>query len=172
LLEILRDWRYTMPLAALAAITIIAAVLAGSPRRDATANAGSTPEGSATAADVAGTPSPGEVLLDARRRLDLAALRDALEDYRSRFGAYPSTGDVYQGVCAIAGEALCTLKWLTTKLPSSDANSGYRYRSDGATYVLFSPIASTGGSGGCPYDRPPELSSGYVFCLTSEEGSR
>jgi hypothetical protein len=168
LIEILRDWRYTMPLAALAAITIIALVLAGS-RRHAAANGDSTSAGTATAAPVVGTPSPGDVLLDARRRLDLAALRDALEDYHSRFGAYPSTGDVYQGVCGVAGEALCALKWVTTKLPYDDPNTGYRYRSNGAAYVLVSPIASNGDSGGCPNDRPPEYSGVSVFCLASAE---
>jgi len=170
MIGILRDWRYSVPLGALLAITIMAAVLAASPRHDATANPGPTTEGTATATMVIGTPSAGDLLLDARRKLDLAALRDAVEAYRFRFGTYPSTGDAYQGACAAAAEALCALKWISAKLPSGDGQTPYRYRSDGSTYVLYSPLSATDGPSGCPDEIPAEFAGGSVFCLTPAVG--
>jgi len=172
MIEILRNWRYMLPVAALGVIAIVAVGLGGSPQHHAAATAGTTPERTATAATVLGTPAPGDVLLDARRRLDLAAIRDALEGYRFRFGAYPSTGEAYQGVCATAGEALCALQWIDAKLPSSDGHTGYRYRSDGTTYVLYSAITTRDGSSSCPDATPPGLSADEVFCLTSQEVSQ
>jgi len=168
MIEILRDWRYMLPVTALAVIAVVAAVLAASPRHHAAANDGSTAEQTPTTAAVPRTPSPGDVLLDARRRLDLAAIRDVLEAYRLRFGAYPSTDQAYQGACATAGDALCALKWIDAKLPSSDGLTAYGYRSDGAAYVLYSAITANDGSGSCPDGAPPDLSAGEVFCLTSK----
>ena len=120
-----RDPIYLGGLAALAAVFVVALVLAMS-RGGSSASASvaaPNPTAVATATEAAPAPTPiavrtpqlYEVLLDARRVLDLAALQDALAAYHQRFGSYPSTEGAAQSVCGANGDAGCALSAVNGK---------------------------------------------------------
>ena len=94
----------------------------------------STPLAALTPA-AATTPAYSDVLLDARRQLDLGTLADALELYRTQYGAYPSTNNEFQTVCVNQYDAGCQLLSVTPKVSGSDGETPYWYRSNGRTFT-------------------------------------
>lgn len=144
-------------LPSLGAVTPIASSTPIATPRAASAPAAATP------------PAYGDVLLDARRQLDLAALRDALELYRRQYGAYPSTNDQLQTVCAVQWDAGCQLLFVTSKVHGSDGETPYWYRSNGRSFTLFSPAAIAPSKDACPAEFPARLAGGPLYCLLGGE---
>ena len=177
-MQVFRDWRYITPLLGLAAITMIGAVLAGSSSGGAAAVVAPTATAPATEAvpspapTSSPTPDLGAVLLDSRRKLDLAGLRDALETYRARFRAYPTTNSAFQAACASPSDALCALNGVAAKLSFTDGKRPYEYRSDGASFTLYTEIQVEPAAGGCFGDVPADLAGLHVFCVSSQGGGQ
>lgn len=133
----------------------------------------SPPDGGASpTSSPAPTPGLDAVLVDSRRILDLATVRDALELYRERSGAYPSTAGDFSTLCVRAFDAGCLLLSVNPSLPASDGSRPYWYRSDGTTYMLLAVTETEPEppSGGCPTDIPAALTSGPVYCVGSGSG--
>ena len=177
-MQVFRDWRYITPLLGLAVITVLGAVLAGSSHDGAaavvapSATAGPTQAAPSPTPSRSPTPDLGGVLLDSRRKLDLAGLRDALEVYRARFEAYPTTRSTFQAACANPSDALCALNGVAAKLSFSDGRRPYEYKSDGASYTLYSEIQVEAAAGGCFGDVPADLAGHPVFCVSSQGGGQ
>jgi hypothetical protein len=167
--RLLRDRIYAGALAALVLIAIISASAGGSdaasapPAPSAVATATDTPRPSPTAVP---TPELWQQLLDARRQLDLATLGDALATYRARFGTYPSTGAAVASLCRQRTDAGCALSKVRAGLPYGDGTYDYLYRSDGATFTLYTRLESPLTSDECGTDHPPALAGTPVYCKT------
>lgn len=167
-IETLRDARYVVPFTVLLGVIALSLALArvGSvhtaPRIDTSvpAVAPGVPAGTQS------TPSTDDV----RRSADLAALRDLLETYRSRNGAYPTTESYILTLCATAWDAGCLLTSLSSHVPASDGTHPYWYRSDGTSYTLFAMVDAPPARGDCPSQLPPALSGGPVLCVSSPGG--
>ncbi len=90
-------------------------------------------------------PEPGGEERDATRQEDLAALQQALEDYRSENDSYPSTGGNIQSLCVFPGDAGCELEDAIGSIPvdplAADgqpaSENGYWYASDGSQYTIY-----------------------------------
>ncbi len=170
-----RDWRYIGPILGLVAITAAGVVLAGTSGNDAGAVAAPTVTAVASPAATASaqpTSDLGAILLDSRRKLDLATLRDALETFKRRFGIYPTTNSQFQTACSNNSEAACALNAVASKLSFSDGARSYQYRSDGASYTLYSEIATADATSRCSGEVPPNLAGHSVFCVSSEGGGQ
>ena len=115
------------------------------------------------------TPAYSDVLLDARRQLDLGTLADALELYRTQYGAYPSTNNQFQTVCVSQWDAGCQLPFVTSKVPSSDGETPYWYRSNGRSFTLFAPAAIAPSKDACPTEFPAALGNGPLYCVFGGE---
>jgi hypothetical protein len=79
---------------------------------------------------------------DVTRVQDLAAVVQALEQYRGEHGDYPSTAGNIQTLCAFTDvDKGCDLSEVLSPLPEDplgDAGTnGYWYASNGATYILY-----------------------------------
>jgi hypothetical protein len=170
-----RDPIYLGGLAALAAVFVVALVL-GMSRGGSSASASvatPNPTALATATEAAAAPTPiavrtpqlYEVLLDARRVLDLAALQDALAVYHQRFGSYPSTEGVAQSVCGANGDAGCALSSVNGKLSYNDGSDDYLYTSDGSTFMLATRLQTAVSPDGCAGSAPLALAGLPVYCL-------
>jgi hypothetical protein len=91
------------------------------------------------------TPAEGPTVRaerDARRLEDLKGIGDILEEYRARFGSYPSNGGQFQTLCAYAGlDAGCALLKVASALPQDPLGdplkNGYWYASDGQRFTVF-----------------------------------
>ncbi len=143
---------------------------ASSKRNSATlASPSAIPTATVTPQAVA-TPGIDEILLDSRRKLDLARIRDALEAYRQKFGTYPRTNGAAATLCAKAGDAGCALSAVSSGLPFNDGQHDYWYESDGQTFTLFSRLQIADASSACPAGAPRELAGGPVFCLGPQGG--
>ena len=171
--RLLRDRVFAGSLAALAAVTLISVTAAGGggPARTygpyAGATATSTTAPSATAVP---TAQPWEQLLDARRVLDLAALAGALATYHQRYGNYPSTGGATAPVCHASTGAGCKLSAVSGALPYGDGTYDYLYRSDGATFTLYTRLQTPVTPDGCGGDRPEALAGVPVYCRSELGG--
>jgi hypothetical protein len=91
--------------------------------------------------DNAPTP-PGGDTRDAARRQDLAAIQQALEQYRREHGSYPDTKSGTQSVCVYpTTDAGCSLETVMGTVPvdplGDPATNGYWYASNGATYTIW-----------------------------------
>ena len=161
----LRDRGYLASAALLAVIASLALFLVLHRGGDAAVDSVATPATEPTA--TATPPSYASVLLDTKRQLDLARLGDALEAYRQRTGAYPSSYGNFTTFCVAPLDAGCLVVATRRDLPTTDGLSPYWYQSDGVTYALFSRAESVSPDEQCPGDVPPALESGPVFCLTS-----
>lgn len=156
-------------LIAIAGIALIAGALTGG--SDAAANVAVPPDPSATATATA-TPRPlstAQLLIDARRTLDLNALAAALKTYRSKEGAYPSTENRLMTVCAGALDPGCLLLSIDPDLSAGDGYEPYWYRSDGDAYVLYAQIERADPAHPCPDELPDDLEVGEVYCIQSAE---
>lgn len=166
--ETLRDARYIVPFTVLLGVIAVSAALARvgpahtAPRLDTTVPAAAPNVPARSQA----TPSAD----DTRRTADLAALRDLLETYRSRNGAYPTTEDYILTLCATAWDAGCLLTTVSSHVPASDGQHPYWYRSDGASYTLFAIVDAPPDRGDCPSQLPQALSGGPVLCVRSTGG--
>lgn len=86
---------------------------------------------------------PGAEERDATRRLDLEALRKALDEYREEHGSYPETSGNIQSLCVYRElDAGCNLEdSLEPPLPEDPLGdpltNGYWYMSDGDSFVLI-----------------------------------
>ena len=88
------------------------------------------------------TAGPGAEQRDAVRQQDLAAVQEALEEYRQENGSYPDTGGGVQSLCAFTDlDAGCALRDILAALPQdplgSGPNDGYWYSSTGAEFTLY-----------------------------------
>ena len=131
-----------------------------------TSIASSTPVSTPAAAT---TPAYSDVLLDARRQLDLGTLADALERYRTQYGAYPATNNQFQTVCFNQFDTGCQLLSVTPNVPGSDGETPYWYRSNGRTFTLFAPAAIAPSKDACPAEFPAALGDGPLYCLLGGE---
>lgn len=168
-----RNPRYWLPIFVLVAVIVVSTAFAlVEDGNDATlvtnppASAIETPAAAAASPTPAPAPDLYQVWYDARRALELGKLHDALIAYKTRFGAYPSTGGAAQTICAKPSDAGCALSNVATDLSYTDGEFPYWYASDGATYYkLISKAEIAGDTGQCPDDLPAELAGGPVICL-------
>ncbi len=117
------------------------------------------------------TPPPlsaSQILVDARRILDLDAIAVALDAYRQEHGAVPTTENHTTTVCTSGFDPGCLLLSVAPKLPATDGYEPYWYRSDGTSYVLYSQIERADPAHPCPSDVPDALRPGDVYCLQHE----
>lgn len=104
---------------------------------------------------------------DDRRKADLAALSDALAQYREDHGEYPASGNP-QTVCTYDIDAACALKQYLAELPRDPLTGrSYRYQSDGVSFVLIASLENASSTSECS-DRVLEpfgsVQNGY--CVT------
>jgi hypothetical protein len=164
----LRDARYVVPFSVLVGVIAVSAALA----RVGSAHTAPTLDTSvpAVAPNVPDRTQPTQSADDARRTADLAALRDLLETYRSRHGAYPTTESYILTLCTTAWDAGCLLTSVSSHVPASDGPHPYWYRSDGTSYTLFAIVDAPPPQDDCPPQLPPALSGGPVLCVSSPGG--
>lgn len=173
LARILRDPPYLIALAALVAV-IGLSVTFGRGSSSAASVIAQPTEAAPTA-----TPAPTVVptatlaqgLLDARRGFDLARDTTALETYRSKFGAYPSSDGLFTKFCTLGYEPACRLISVTEQISASDGERPYWYRSDGQTYTMFAEVWQPIVNNHCPRELPPLLTNVPVLCAGSPEGT-
>ncbi len=165
--EMSRDPRYLLPLAILLGVIVVSAVLVERAPRHARAAA----HPAATAA--AGAPPLDDVLIDSRRALDLARLREALTKYHDDKGVYPATGGKLVTMCATPDDVGCAVAPTAIALPFSDGTQPYFYASDGATYfalVAHAQIASHDRTE-CLTDLPPDLKDAPLLCVLMQKAA-
>jgi hypothetical protein len=162
-----RDPRYFGPFAALIGVIVLSAVLAG---RSGGASAAPSAATATAAPRVARTPGADEILLDSRRFIDLNKLADTLKTLRQKDGAYPATDGVYKPICFAVGDPTCVLASLAGKVPASDGQYAYYYRSDGATFTLVAHTQVWPQQDNCPADVPAAFDGGPVLCVTDATG--
>jgi hypothetical protein len=163
--ELIRDPRYTLPLAMLVAVIIISAAMGAGPGAvdSAVPSLPYVPRQDAAAP----TASP-ELVRDYARASDLGALREAaLASYR-RTGAFSDTrGGVVELCSEPAGTACALLE--ARGLPSDDGTHPYYYASDGLTYAVFIARAEVqGDETPCPAALPPDLANTALICVRVE----
>jgi len=98
--------------------------------------------GPATVTPTSEAPVGGEEERDVQRYQDVAAIQQALEQFRSEEGEYPNTNANIQTLCVFEdSDAGCALQDILGPLPQDPlgdpAANGYFYASDGETYVLY-----------------------------------
>ncbi len=110
---------------------------------------------------------------DSRRQQDLERIREALGEYRARFGAYPSTGGGVQTLCAyVELDAGCALRKVLPGLPQDPLGdpltNGYWYASDGERFSLFAVQEGEADAGlsSCPFYSPGSLDPRVGYCLS------
>ena len=177
--RLFRDPLYLGALVALVAVFVVALVLGmsqgGSSASASVASPSPTAVPTATQAAppatvvAAPTPQLYEVLLDAKRVLDLAALQDALAAYHQRFGTYPSTEGAAQSVCGAAGDAGCALASVNAKLSYGDGSDDYLYTSDGSTFMLATRLQTAVSPDGCAGGAPLALIGAPAYCVGPKE---
>ena len=170
-------WRDKIYALALAAVVLLGAAAFGFSRGDggsslpvlataptavptATRSAQPTPEA---------TPTTGaQSALDARRIDDLHKIAAALDTYRTRSGAYPSSDGVTQWACKTGLEAACAIAGVQAGLHFNDGSYDYLYRSDGTTYTLFTRLDTAVSDNGCAgRTLPAELAGAPAYCIGS-----
>ncbi len=167
MLKTFRDPRYFGSLAVLIGVIALSAVLAARSGGASAAPQAATPT---AAARVVRTPGADEILLDARRFVDLSKLAETLKSLRAKDGVFPSTDGVYKPVCFAAGDPTCVLPSLAGKIPASDGQYAYYYRSDGATFTLVAHTQVWPQRDNCPADVPAAFAGGPVLCVTDVAG--
>jgi hypothetical protein len=128
------------------------------------------------------TPTPSPTPADApavraqrdeRRQLDIARIAYILEGYRARLGSYPSTGGVFQTLCAYGDlDAGCALLDVAPSLPEDPLGdplkNGYWYASDGQKFTVFAikegDVAANLAS--CPFYDPDALDPRVGLCFS------
>ena len=168
-----RDPRYLGPLAVLIGVIVLSAIFAdrsgGAAPRDA-ASVSTTVPAPTPGPHAVRTPGDDEILLDARRAIDLQTLASTLTTIARDNGAYPSTGGDYKPVCFAAGDPTCVLQSLAGQIPASDGQYAYYYRSDGATFTLVAHTQVWPREDNCPGDVPAAFAGAPVFCITGDAG--
>lgn len=105
---------------------------------------------------------------DQQRRADLEAVKGALETYRSRYGAYPPTGEVHS-LCYFPADAGCKLQEVLFPLPKDARNVGYWYQSDGTSFVLFASLEGDPVASDCPRPIPYTIRQfSKLYCVRSD----
>ena len=105
---------------------------------------------------------------DDQRKLGLAKIAGALQQYRDQHGAYPAAQNV-QSLCNYPGDAGCALKELLDPLPSDpDPNAGYWYLSaDGTQFTLFAHFENDAPPSACPSPVPEHLANvSHLYCVS------
>ncbi len=179
-----RRWLAEMPraralalVAGVASLAVAVAVVAVLATRSGGSNA--APPAAVASTPVA-TPSPqpaptptlADTLLDARRELDLASVRDALNAYAVFFGTYPSTGGVLRTLCAQPTDVGCTLRKYAATLPTNDGTFPYWYASDGQSFTLLARVQAAPATGACPGGLPAPLAREPVYCVRGTLSAR
>ncbi|MHB8375526.1 MAG: hypothetical protein ACYDEB_01025 [Dehalococcoidia bacterium] len=152
----------------LASFAVVGAVLAFAFARSGGSNAAPPAAVASAAAPTPGsfpTPTLADTLLDARRQLDLASVRDALTAYTVFFGAYPSTGGVLKTLCSLPTDTGCQLARYAAALPSSDGLFPYWYASDGQSFTLLARVQTPPEKDDCPGGLPSPLARAPVYCV-------
>jgi hypothetical protein len=124
--------------------------------------ASDAPSGGVSGAESA---SVADQMLDARRELDLAQLRDALTSYAAFFGKYPATGGAFTTVCVRWTDPACEVIAHGRNLPVSDGSLPYWYASDGTSFTLMARMQAWPEVDSCPDVLPPEVGEGPVGCI-------
>lgn len=172
--DMFRDPRYLLPLGVLVGVILASATLAHTNTSDATGTpplatveAPHTPISKSTdTIRAVATPGLDDVLLDSRRALDLARLRDAAIAYKAAHGTYPASRDVVSPVCAQPSDAGCVLSTIAPDLAYTDGKLPYWFASDGATdFVVIARAQIPTDTSQCPSPLPPALSAAPVLCL-------
>jgi hypothetical protein len=171
----LRDPLYSAALATLAIIAIVAGAIAAADRTSGASPADAPPAATATSTAPPAstrvpiaTATPAEnIWADSQRLLDLANVRDALQTYRARNGAYPSTDGDFSTLCARSLDAGCLLLSVAPDLKAGDGDEPYWYASDGTTYTLLAVVSAPPETSGCPADLPAELRGRPVACVST-----
>jgi len=87
------------------------------------------------------SPQPGGDVRDGTRQNHLALLQQALQEYRSENGSYPSNGGGIQTLCVYPEDTGCELESVLDPIledPLGDpAQNGYFYSSDGRTFAIY-----------------------------------
>jgi len=182
--RMLRDPWYLMSLAVLFGVLAISLRFAGG------SSSASTPDPQAVASPAAldptavreltavstltavPTPTLAQVQIDARRAQDLETDSAALELYRARYTAYPSSEDLFMTFCSLAYDPGCQVTFVTKKISAGDGTYPYWYRSDGKTYTLFARVETPLADNHCPSELPPQLASLPVLCASAPGGTR
>jgi hypothetical protein len=119
------------------------------------------------------TPDPGALIRDERRRLDLFAVKLALEAYYRDHGAFPYSSPGVQTLCVYEdADAGCKLRPYLDPIPvdvlGDPVNNGYWYESDGLTYTLYAAMETNVGidESSCPSPRPERLAKAFaLLCI-------
>lgn len=119
------------------------------------------------------TPDPGALIRDERRRLDLFAVKLALEAYYRDHGAFPYSTPGVQTLCVYEdADAGCKLRPYLDPIPvdvlGDPLNNGYWYESDGLTYTLYAAMETNVGidESSCPSPRPERLQKAFaLLCI-------
>jgi hypothetical protein len=170
----LRDPWYVVSLAVLFGVIAVSLGFAGGSSAASTPNASPIPSTGAIDPTPAAEPprAPAQAALDARRAEDLDADAAALEIYRTRNGAYPSSEENFMTFCKLAFDPGCQVIAVTTKISAGDGTYPYWYRSDGKTYTLFARAEAESADSRCPSELPPQLVSAPVLCVSAPGGTR
>jgi hypothetical protein len=115
------------------------------------------------------TINPAEISQrDSQRQQDVKRIGDALEEYRTRFGSFPSTGGSIQSLCTYPQDAGCELLEVMTAIPQDPQLFSYWYASDGESYSVFA-IQEGGHDPGlpsCAFYRAESLDERVGYCLS------
>src|SRR5581483_747650 len=123
------------------------------------------PATGAVLGEAARSPGPGDVLLDARRQLDLATDRDALLAWATIYGAFPDTGGTLTTLCDSPRDAACPVAGAATDMPVGDREFPYWYASDGSTFTLLARVQTPPVRDDCPPHIRDVVGDTPVFCL-------
>ena len=115
------------------------------------------------------TPQLYEVLLDAKRVLDLAALQDALTAYHQRFGTLSQHGG--RRAVRLWRSRRCRLRASSVngKLSYGDGSDDYLYTSDGSTFMLATRLQTAVSPDGCAGGAPLALVGVPAYCVGPKE---
>jgi hypothetical protein len=123
------------------------------------------PATGAVLGEAARSPGPGDVLIDARRQLDLATDRDALLAWATIYGAFPDTGGTLTTLCDNPRDAACPVAGAATDMPVGDREFPYWYASDGSTFTLLARVQTPPARDDCPPRVRDVVGDTPVFCL-------
>jgi hypothetical protein len=130
--------------------------------------------GTANRSDSVSGPAGDPEANDAERRRELQTISDALIEYHSTHGSYPSTSNNVQTACNYPIDQLCAFEPALGKDAFLDPRGspdkfGYWYKSDGSSFILFASLESeVGADESCPSERHlRDERVQNVFCFRS-----
>jgi hypothetical protein len=113
--------------------------------------------------------SPGSAERDGQRRANLDRVSLALQEYRGKYGSYPSTFGSIQALCVYPEiDAGCELGEFLKPLPKESLGPpyGYWYESDGSTFTLYTALESPPPGEELCSSKPVHLTGvPYLWCI-------